>query len=74
MHAPLVVFAGAAAAGHRLYDLDLVAVVVDDQMADVDDAEADAGMFLTFGGWVRWVRGRLIHVNTSCVLAAPPGD
>jgi hypothetical protein len=26
------------------------------------------------GGWVRWVRGRLIHVNTSCVLAAPPGD
>jgi hypothetical protein len=29
---------------------------------------------VVFGGWVRWVRGRLIHVNTSSVLAAPPGD
>ena len=26
------------------------------------------------GGWVRGLRGRLIHVNTPIVLAAPPGD
>jgi hypothetical protein len=29
---------------------------------------------MILSGWVRWVRGRLIHVNTSCVLAAPPGS
>jgi hypothetical protein len=29
---------------------------------------------MILSGWVRWVRGRLFHVNTSCVLAAPPGD
>jgi hypothetical protein len=32
------------------------------------------GVVATVSGWVRWVRGRLIHVNTSCVLAAPPGS
>jgi hypothetical protein len=26
------------------------------------------------GGWVRGLRGRLIHVNTPSVLAAPPGS
>jgi len=31
-------------------------------------------LVLAFGGWVRWMRGRLIHVNTSSVLAAPPGS
>jgi hypothetical protein len=31
-----------------------------------------AGRF--FGGWVRFWCGRVIHVNTSSVLAAPPGD
>jgi len=40
---PLAVFAGAAAAGQRLYDLYLFAVLFD-QMADVDDAlEAGVG-------------------------------
>jgi hypothetical protein len=39
MHAPLAVFAGAAAARHGLYDLDLFAGTgVLDKMPDVDDA------------------------------------
>jgi hypothetical protein len=43
MHAPLVLVAGATAAGHGLYDLDLFAVLFD-QAADVDDAlEAGVG-------------------------------
>jgi hypothetical protein len=50
----------ATAARDGVDDLYLVAVVDDDQMADVDDAlEADVGMFLTFGRWVRGVRCRL---------------
>ena len=76
-----MVFAGAAAAGHGLDDLYLFAVLVDDKMANVDDAfETGVGVVLAVveirisGGWVRWVRGRLIHVNTSSVLAVPPGD
>jgi hypothetical protein len=59
IHAPLGVFAGATATRDGLEDLDLFAVLFD-QAADVDDAlEADVGMFLTFGGWVRGVRCRL---------------
>jgi hypothetical protein len=36
-HAPLVLVAGAAAARHCLYDLDLFVVAADDQVADVDE-------------------------------------
>ena len=55
-------------------------------MPDVDDAigtgvgalEAGVmrlyGVVMILGGWVRWVHGRLIHVNSSYLLAAPPGD
>jgi hypothetical protein len=35
---------------------------------------AGVGAIMISSGWVRWVRGRLFHVNTSCVLAAPPGS
>jgi hypothetical protein len=34
--------------------------------------ELEASLFS--GGWVRGVRGRLVHVNSSDLLAAPPGD
>jgi hypothetical protein len=54
-----VVFAGAAAARHRLDDLDLFSVVVD-EMADVNDAlEAGMGVIMLLGGWVRGLRCRL---------------
>jgi hypothetical protein len=58
MHVPLVVFAGAAATGHGLYDLYLFAVLFD-QMADIDDAlVAGVRMILIMirSRWVRWVR------------------
>jgi hypothetical protein len=59
--------AGAGAARHRpdraLYVLDLVAALT---------VELEASFFS--GGWVRGLRGRLIHVNSSDLLAAPPGD
>src|SRR5215211_3789372 len=57
-----------------------------DNMPDVDDAivagvgTLEAGVMRLYGvgmildGWVRGLRGRLIHVNTSSVLAAPPGS
>jgi hypothetical protein len=67
----------AAAAGHALV-LHNLAVEV---MLRLDDAAkvypavyTGVRVILVFGGWVRWVRGRLIHVNTSIVLAAPPGS
>jgi hypothetical protein len=68
----------AAAARHGLYDLDLFAGTgVLDKMADVDDA-LEAGVraivIRIFGGWVRFRCARLVHVNTSVVLAAPPGN
>src|SRR5215211_5218908 len=48
------------AARHGLYDLCLFAVLFD-QMADVDNAvQTDVRVVLAFGGWVRWVRGRLL--------------
>jgi len=76
----------AAAAGNGLYDLGLFAGTgVLDKMADVDDATIacvgalQAGVVRLYGivvilGWVRGVCGRLMHVNTSSVLAAPPGS
>jgi hypothetical protein len=80
-------FFRAAAAGNGLYDLGLFAGTgVLDKVPDVDDAigagvralEAGVmrlyGVVMILGGWVRRLRGRLIHVNTSSVLAAPPGD
>jgi hypothetical protein len=61
--------------------LDLFALVVDDELGDrYPSRVADVGavtlvvVILIFSGWVRWVRGRLIHVNSSDLLAAPPGD
>ena len=49
----LVLYAGAAAAGHGLEDLDLFAVLFD-QVADVDAAlEASVGVILFPGGWLR---------------------
>jgi hypothetical protein len=68
-----------AAAARHAHVLDYLAVEVVlrlDYTANVDPAVA-AGVrvaLILLGGWVRWVRGRLIHVNTSCVLAAPPGS
>ena len=54
----LVLYAGAAAARHGLYDLDLFAGTgVLDKMADVDDAlGAGVRVILFLSGWVRWVR------------------
>jgi hypothetical protein len=73
-YAPLVVFASASPTRHGLDDLDLFAVLFY-QKADVDDAvEAGVQVIVIFSGWVRGMRGRLIHVNTSSVLAAPPGS
>jgi hypothetical protein len=57
--------AGAGAAGHRPdrapYMLDFVSALA---------VEGEASGLA--GGWVRGLRGRLIHVNTSSVLAAVP--
>jgi hypothetical protein len=68
----------AAAARNGLYDLDLFAGTgVLDKVPDVDDAiGAGVGMILVVicSRWVRGLRGRLIHVNSSDLLAAPPGD
>jgi hypothetical protein len=78
MSAPaLVLDAGASPTGNGLYDLDL-AVGASVEMPDEDDA-IGAGVrvimiSMILSRWVRGLRGRLIHVNTSSVLAAPPGD
>ena len=76
-HAPLVVIAGAAAAWHA-HVLDYLAVEVVlrlDHMANVDPAvAAGVGRIMIFGRWVGSGYGRVIHVNSSILLAAPPGD
>jgi hypothetical protein len=83
-----VVFAGAAAARHALVLVDLAIKVVlrlDNAAKEHPAIEAGTrtlqarvvsfyGVVVILSGWVRWVRGRLFHVNTSCVLAAPPGS
>ena len=81
----LPVDGGATTARNGLDNLDLFAVVTDDQMTDEDGAvdagvgTLEAGVMRLYGvvvilsGWVRWVRGRLFHVNTSGVLAGSRG-
>jgi hypothetical protein len=66
---PLALDAGAAGARQGLYDLDLFAVLFD-QVAYVDGAlEAGVRALLLFGRWVRLGCGRVIHVNSSILLA-----
>jgi hypothetical protein len=66
----------ATAARDGLEDLYLFAGTgVLDKVPDVDDAiGAGVGAIMFLSRWVREMRGRLVHVNTSSVLAAPPGD
>src|SRR5829696_8525843 len=66
----------AAAARQRLDSLNLFArLFIDGGVAEVDvPVQARMRVVLLFGGWVRWVRGRLIHVNLLSRLAGPPGD
>ena len=73
----------AATAGHGLYDLDLFAVLVyvaDEHPAahaGVGALEAGVmrlyGVVVVLGGWVRWVRGRLIHGGLLDRLSGPRG-
>jgi hypothetical protein len=70
-------FAGAAAARHALVLDDLAIQVVlrlDNAAKEHPAVNAGVRVILFLSGWVRRMRGRLIHVNTSVVLAAPPGD
>jgi hypothetical protein len=65
MHAPLVLNADATAARDGVDDVDLFAVLFD-QVADVDvPVQARVRVVLLFGGWVRWVRGRLLLVHSE---------
>jgi hypothetical protein len=67
----------AAAARHALVLDDLAIKVVlglDNAAKEHPAIYAGVGVIMISGGWVRWGRGRLFHVNTSCVLAAPPGS
>src|SRR5215203_4531902 len=62
-------FFGAAAAGQRLDPLDFFAcLLVYGGVAEVDrPVQTRVRVVLVFGGWMRWVRGRLL-----CGHEAPP--
>ena len=64
----------AATAGDGLYDFDLFAGTgVLDKVPDVDNAvQTDVRRFV--GRWVWFGCGRVIHVNSSDLLAVPRGD
>jgi hypothetical protein len=81
MHAPLAVdgvdaVLEAAATRQRLDALDLFArLLIDGCVAEVDvPVQAGVGVILVFSGWVRGWCGKVLHVNSSDLLAAPPGD
>jgi hypothetical protein len=81
LYAPLVDVAGASPTRYGLDDLDLFTVLFD-QMADVHNAFVTGvgaqaletrvvrlySVVVILGGWVRWVRGRLVLGHWSLTL------
>jgi hypothetical protein len=60
-------FFGAAAAGQRLEEFDLFSrLLINGGVAEVDvPVQARVRVVLVVGGWVRWVRGRLLLVHSD---------